>query len=55
MGKAALEGLPGVSKVERGWSGSREINTVYYDPKQISVERMIQALKKAGTYVDRLE
>ncbi|MEW5911729.1 MAG: hypothetical protein AB1814_04185 [Thermodesulfobacteriota bacterium] len=55
MGKAALEGLPGVTKVERGFSGSREINTVYYDPQRITIERMVQALQKAGTYLDRLE
>jgi len=55
VGKAALEGLSGVVKVERGWSGSREINIVYYDPQRITIERMVQALQKAGTYVGRLE
>lgn len=51
MGKAALEGLPGVDKVTKGWRGSREINTVYYDPALTTPQRMIQALEKAGTYV----
>jgi hypothetical protein len=50
VGKAALEGLPGVSKVTRGWRGFVEINTVWYDPSAITVEAMEEALKKAGTY-----
>lgn len=39
-----------MDKVTRGWRGSREINTVYYDPALITIQRMIQVLKKAGTY-----
>lgn len=50
MGKSALEGLNGVERVTRGFQNFKEINTVYYDPKQISVEEMIKALKAAGTY-----
>ena len=50
MGKAALEGLPGIERVTRGFKDGREINTVAYDPQLISVERMIEALKKAETY-----
>ena len=50
MGKAALEGLNGVRKVERGFYRSMEINTVYYDPSRISIEEMEKALRKAGTY-----
>lgn len=50
MGKAALEGLDGVKSVTRGWRGLTEINTVTYDKTKISVEEMVDALKKTGTY-----
>lgn len=52
MGKAALEGQPGVKEVTRGFSGSREINTVTYDPTVISVDKMTGLLKKARTFID---
>ena len=51
VGKKALVGLEGVSKVTKGFRYFREINTVYYDPTVITVEEMEEALKKAGTYV----
>ena len=50
MGKAALEGLPGVKEVEKGFRGMREINTVHFDPGEITVEEMVKALTRAGTY-----
>lgn len=50
MGKAALEGLRGVKKVEKGFRGGREINTVFFDPAEITVEKMVEALTRAGTY-----
>ena len=50
MGKAALEGRPGVIAVEKGFKGWREINTVVYDPDRISVEEMETILREAGTY-----
>lgn len=50
MGKAALEGLQGVKKVEKGFRHFKEINTVYYDPATISIEEMEEALKEAKTY-----
>ncbi|MCF8033624.1 MAG: hypothetical protein K9K66_05180 [Desulfarculaceae bacterium] len=50
MGKAALEGQPGISRVTKGWSQSREINTVFYDADKISTDQMVVILKKAGTY-----
>jgi hypothetical protein len=52
VGKAALDGQNGVKKVTRGFKGSREINTVTYDPAAISVEEMTQALKRARTFID---
>ena len=45
VGQSALEGLPGVKKVTKGFKGFHEINTVYYDPQE-----MAAALKAAGTY-----
>jgi len=55
VGKAALEGLKGIQKVEKGFRGLREINTVYYDPGLISIQQMEKALKQAGTYRGTLE
>ena len=39
-----------MKRVEKGFSGSREINTVFYDPSQVTVEEMEKALKQAKTY-----
>jgi hypothetical protein len=50
VGKAVLEGLQGVKKVEKGFRNFKEINTVYYDPAIITVKEMEKALKKAQTY-----
>ena len=50
VGKSALEGLNGVSHVTVGFKNFKEINTVFYDPKQITIEDMVKALKSAGTY-----
>ena len=50
VGKAALEGLKGVKRVEKGFRRFKEINTVYYDASIISIEEMEEALKKVKTY-----
>lgn len=50
-----MERLPGVKKVEKGFHGFREINTVFYDPAKVTVDEMERALKKAGTYKETLE
>jgi hypothetical protein len=50
VGKAALEGLHGVKKVGKGFLGGREINTVIFDPEVVTVEKMVEALTRAGTY-----
>jgi hypothetical protein len=55
VGKAALEGRNGIRKVTRGWKGMREINTVYYDPSEITIEEMEKALKKSGTYIETIK
>jgi hypothetical protein len=39
-----------VEKVESGFKGFREIDTVHYDRNVISPDEMINTLKKAGTY-----
>jgi len=50
VGKSALDGLNGVKKVTSGWRGLREINTVTYDPDIITIDQMVESLKKTGTY-----
>jgi hypothetical protein len=50
VGKAALEGLHGVKNVEKGFRGAREINTVTFDPAEITLAMMVEALTRAGTY-----
>ncbi|HEY7585471.1 MAG TPA: hypothetical protein VH866_03060 [Candidatus Deferrimicrobiaceae bacterium] len=39
-----------MKRVDRGFRGFREINTVVFDPATITIERMVDALKRAGTY-----
>ena len=50
VGKSALVGLNGISHVTKGFKNFKEINTVFYDPKKITIEEMVKALKDAGTY-----
>lgn len=54
-GKAALQGLKGVQKIETGFHYIHETDTVYYDPKVITIREMETALKKAGTYLDTVQ
>jgi len=49
-GAKALQGMPGVIRIEKGFRSFREIDTVYYDPTVITVEKMENTLKQAGTY-----
>jgi len=53
-GKAALQGLKGIQKIETGFHYIHEIDTVYYDEKAITIKDMETALKKAGTYLETL-
>ncbi len=39
-----------MKKVAKGFHGGREVNTVTFDPTEIKVEKMVEALKRAGTY-----
>lgn len=50
VGKAALEGLPGVKNVINRFKGAKEVNIVTYDSSQISIEKMAMILKKVKTY-----
>ena len=50
VGKAALEGLKGIKRIDKGFRESREINTVTYDASIVSVEEMEDALRNAATY-----
>lgn len=36
--------------VTKGFRGSKEINTVTYDPAKVNIETMTEALKEAGTF-----
>ena len=36
--------------VSSGFSAGKEINTVHYVAEEISMETMVNALKRAGTY-----
>ena len=53
-GKTALKGLNGILKIETGFHYIHETDTVYYDPKVITIKEMEFALKKAGTYVETI-
>jgi len=55
VGKAALEGRPGVIEVVSGWRMFRETNSVVYDPALITVEEMVQILKEVRTYRGTVE
>ena len=55
MGKSALEGLQGVTSVDKGWWFQKEINTVYYEADKITIEEMEAALKAAGTFKGIIE
>ena len=55
VGARALEGKPGVISIERGWSGSREVDRVVYNPKEVSLMQLEDWLRDADTYVSTLE
>lgn len=54
VGARSLEQRPGIVSVKRGWHGAEEINTVTYDPQQVTVPQMESWLKEADTYVRTL-
>lgn len=55
VGKAALDGLEGIKRIDKGFHNAKEINTVYYDASTITIEEMEEALRKAGTYEGTLK
>lgn len=55
VGVNALSGKPGVVSVEPGWSGTREVDRVIFNPQQVSVNQLENWLKEADTYVSTLE
>jgi copper chaperone CopZ len=54
-GKAALRGMKGIQRIETGFHYLHETDTVYFDPKVITVEDMEAALKQAGTYLETMQ
>ncbi len=54
-GAKALQGMPGVIRIEKGFRSFREIDTVYYDSTVITVEKMENTLKQAGTYRETIQ
>jgi hypothetical protein len=55
VGVHALEGKPGVVSVEPGWSGSREVDRVVYNPEEVSITQLEDWLKDANTYLGTLD
>ncbi len=55
MSEEVLDGLKGVEHVSSHFLGSREANTVWYDPALISVEDMENALQDGGGYLGTVE
>ena len=51
IGKAALDGQPGVVNVEKGWLNMSEINRVVFNPAKTNVNRIEETLKESGTYI----
>jgi hypothetical protein len=51
VSEEVLDGLKGVEHVSSHYLGSREANTVLYDPALISIEEMENALKDWGGYL----
>ncbi|MEJ2039135.1 MAG: hypothetical protein P8X55_09405 [Desulfosarcinaceae bacterium] len=44
-----------MKKVSNGFHNFKEINRVTYDSSKISPNTMVEALKKAGTYIGTVE
>ena len=52
VSEPVLDGLKGVELVNSDYDGSRERNTVWYDPAFISIDEMEMALKEVGVYLE---
>ena len=53
-GKAALQGMKGIQRIDTGFHYLHETDTVYFDPNAVTIEEMEAALKRAGTYVETI-
>ncbi len=53
-GKTVLQGLKGIQKIETGLLYVHETDTVYYDPRVITIKDMETALKRAGTHLETI-
>ncbi len=53
-GEAVLQGLKGIQKIETGLLYAYETDTVYYDPKIITIKDMETALKRAGIHLETI-
>ena len=53
-GKAALQGMKGIQRIETGFHHFYEADTVFFDPSAVTIENMEAALKRAGTYVETI-
>lgn len=51
VGRSALSGREGIVRVESGWQGGREVNTVTYDQDRIGREAIEARLEQAGTFL----
>ena len=52
VSEEVLDGLKGVERVYSHFIGSKEANTVWYDPALINIEQMENALKDGGGYLE---
>lgn len=50
LGEAALERMPGVERIDKGFLLGRAMERVWYDSSRITVEDMEARLKDAETY-----
>ena len=51
VSEEVLDGLKGVERVYSHFIGSKEANTVWYDPALIRIEEIEDALKDGGGYL----
>jgi hypothetical protein len=51
VSEPVLDGLRGVDLVNSDFHGSKERNTVWYDPDIISIDEMEKVLKEEGLYL----
>lgn len=54
MSEEVLDGLKGVERVYSHFLGSKEANTVWYDPALINIEQIENALKDGAGYLETI-